>query len=160
MGFLDFLSTKRKAYSADDREFFSIIVFAYISYVVSIAETTLSFLKEELSKDPSKANSLLSFTYMKGAAMLDVFILAKKTVSIIEKEYNLRILNSYPEFTTSIEEIQYMLDEIGEDISNVSCIDALSRIDLYFKTMIRIYDRKEQLYSCSRAITENEVQRH
>lgn len=158
MGFLDFLS-KRKAYTADDREFFSIIVFGYVSYAVSMAETTLSFLKEELSKDPTKANSLLSFTYMKGAALLDVFILAKKTVAIIEKEYNLSILDKYPELAVSIEEIQYMLDEIGEGINDVSYNEAWNRINLYVKTMIRVYDRKEQFFSCSRAITENEVQR-
>ena len=156
MGFLDFFS-KRNAYNADDREFFSITVFAYLAYAESLTESTLDFLKEQLTKDPNQAAALLSFSYMKGAAVLDVLILANKTVSIIEDEFELDILSDFPHISISIEELQHCLDEIGEGINDVSHLEACNRINFFVKTMLRIYDRKDDFFACSRAITEYEA---
>nr|DAL50235.1 MAG TPA_asm: hypothetical protein [Caudoviricetes sp.] len=156
MSFLDFFS-KRNAYNADDREFFSITVFAYLAYAESLTESTLDFIKEQLTKDPNQAAAFLSFSYMKGAAVLDVLVIAEKTVSIIENKFDLHILNDFPHISASIKELQLCLNEIGEGINDVSRLEACNRINFFVKTMLRIYDRKDDFYACARAITEYEA---
>ena len=89
--------------------------------------------------------------------MLDVLVIAEKTVSIIENKFDLHILSDFPHISASIKELQLCLNEIGEGINDVSCLEACNRINFFVKTMLRIYDRKDDFYACARAITEYEA---